>query len=264
MRNMKLNRIYAVILRHLFLFRHSINRFADSFYWPTIDLLLWGLTISYVKSFSGGNNNIVLVVISGLLLWLVVWRGQYEISVNLLEELWSKNLVNLFVTPLKFSEWVVSVVLLGVIKAFLSLGFAMIIAYILYRVKLFVYGFYLIPFIPLLFITGWSVGFFVAGLILRFGTRVEQFAWSMIYIVAPFSVIYYPLSILPHWAQTIAYFIPTSYIFEGAREVIYKGTLDPQKLVTCLFLNIVYFILALIFLNRSYKKALKNGLAKLY
>jgi ABC-2 type transport system permease protein len=260
---MKIYRIYGVILRYMFVFKHSINRMSDAFYWPLMDLIIWGLTISYIKSFSGKNEHIVVVIISGLLLWLVVWRAQYEISVNLLEELWSDNLVNMFVSPLKFSEWVVSVVLLGFIKAVLSVGFASIMAFILYKVRLFTLGFYLLPFFLLLFVTGWWVGFIVAGLILRYGTKVEQFAWSAIYLLAPFSVIYYPLSLLPVWGQRIAMLLPTSYIFEGARQVIYTGTMDPMKLVYSSLLSIIYFILSLLFLFGSYKKVLEKGLAKL-
>lgn len=260
---MKIHRIYAVILRHLFLFRHSINRVADAFYWPTIDLLLWGLTVTYVKTLSP-NPSFIVLIISGILLWLVVWRGQYEISVNLLEDIWSRNLINMFVSPLKLSEWTVAVVLLGVIKAFFSLVFAALMAFLLYKVKIFFYGFYLIPFILLLFMTGWWVGFLVAGFILRYGTKVEQFAWSLIYLISPFSAIYYPLSVLPSWAQKIALFVPTSYVFEGAREVIFKGSLDPNKLIICFILNCIYLILSLIFLRKSFDRILKNGLVKVY
>lgn len=248
----------------MYVFIHSINRMSDAFYWPLVDLLLWGLTISYVKSFSPHAENIVFIVISGILFWLIVWRGQYEISVNLLEELWSRNLVNMFVSPLKFSEWIVSTVLLSFIKAFFSVTFAAIVAYFLYHVRLFYYGFYLIPFMILLFMTGWWIGFIVAGCILRWGTKVEQFAWSLVYVIAPFSVAYFPMVILPTWAQKIAMLVPTSYVFESVREVIYKGTLDPSKLLISFILNVIYLIASLIFLHKSFKCALKKGLAKVY
>ncbi|MDO8609525.1 MAG: hypothetical protein Q7R95_03170, partial [bacterium] len=137
---MKIHRIYAVILRYTYTFMHSLNRMTDAFYWPFMDLLIWGLTISYINTISNGSGNVVVTVISGLLLWLVVWRGQYEISVNLLDDLWTKNLINMFVTPLQLSEWIVSVVLLGILKVVFSLGFAAIAAFILYRVALINYG----------------------------------------------------------------------------------------------------------------------------
>lgn len=261
---MKLHRIYGYILRQIYVFRRNFNRLADTFYWPMIDLVLWGLTVSFMKKFATNPQQIVLAVISGIILWLVVWRGQYEISVNLLEELWSRNLINIFVSPLKFSEWIFSTILLGLIKAILSVFFATLISYLLYKVNFFVLGFYLIPFMLLLIMTGWWIGFFVAGLILRFGTKVEQFAWSIVMIIAPFSAIYYPLSILPDWAQKFAVIIPTSYIFEGMREVIETGKLAPEKLFISFGLNCIYLAFSLIFIYTSFKKVLEKGLVKVY
>jgi ABC-2 type transport system permease protein len=245
---------------------------SDVFYWPTMDLLLWGLTSIYFKkqqsvSFPtglGSGSQIVLMIISGILFWIIVWRGQYEITVNLLEELWSRNLINIFVSPLKFSEWIISVVIVGIIKAALSFSFAMIVAFILYKVKIFIYGFYLIPFALLLIMSGWWAGFLIAGLILRYGTKIQTFAWAAIVIISPFSAIYYPLSTLPLWAQKIAIIVPTSYIFEGGREILSKGSLDPTKLYISFFLNLIYLIIALIFVRKSFKKVLEKGLVKVY
>lgn len=261
---MKFHRIQAMLLRHLFLFRHSIDRLTDVFYWPTIDLLLWGLTSSYIKASNPSATNVVLIIISGILFWLIVFRAQLEITVNVLEELWGKNLINIFVTPLKFSEWTFSLLILGIVKAAISFPFAMMVAYMLYKINIFFYGFYLIPFLLLLLMSGWAVGFFVAGLILRFGSRIQTFAWALVFAFSPFSAIYYPLSILPLWAQKVAFFIPTSYIFEGAREVIAQGMLDMNKIYMSLGLNIIYLTLSLIFLKKSFKKALDKGLIKVY
>lgn len=261
---MKLHRIYGIILRYLFLFRHSYDRLSDSFYWPTVDLLLFGLTSNYFSRFSSNSSQIMLVILSGVLFWIIVWRGQYEVTVNLLEDLWNRNLVNIFVSPLKFSEWIISFLILGIIKSIFSFSFAMLLAYLLYKVELFMYGFYLIPLIFLLMLTGWWVGFLIAGVILRYGTRVQVLAWTTIFVLAPFSAIYYPLSILPSWAQTIAAVVPTSYIFEGSREIINTGHLDVQKLILSLGLNVVYLIFATWFLYRSFKVTLNKGLVKVF
>lgn len=262
---MKINRIYGLILRYLFYFRHSLDRMSDAFYWPVIDLLLWGLTSTYFRQFSPKPSLVILIVISGILLWLIVWRGQYEITVNLLEELWNKNLINLFSSPLKFSEWILSVIVIGIIKAILSLMFAMLVAYILYQVKIFYLGFYLPVFVLLLLMTGWWVGFIVAGIIFRGGTRVQNLAWTAVTIISPFSAVYYPLSVLPKFAQKIAAFIPTSYIFEAGREILFKGVVDYKKIIICFLLNLFYLILATIFLKSSFKKVLeKKGLVKIF
>lgn len=261
---MKLHRIYAIILRFMYLFRHSLDRLSDAFYWPTLDLLLWGITSSYFRSYLPQTSQIVLIILGGILLWIIVWRGQYEITVGILEDLWNRNLVNIFVSPLKFSEWVVSLVTLGIIKAIISFSFGILVAFVLYKIKIFSYGLYLIPLSLLLIMTGWWMGFFIAGLILRYGTKIQTLAWTAPWIISPFSAIYYPVSSLPEWAQTVALLIPTSYVFEGAREVIEKGTLDPNKLYISLLLNSIYIVLSLIFLKKSFNKVLEIGLVKVY
>lgn len=261
---MKFHRTYAIVLRFMYLFRHSLDRLSDAFYWPSIDLFVWGLTSIYFRSFIPRASPIVIILISGILFWLVLWRAQYEISVNLLEDLWNKNLINIFVSPLKFSEWIISFILVGIVKAAASLPFAMLIAFLLYKIQIFFYGFYFLPFIVLLLMTGWWVGFFTAGLILRFGTNVQTLAWALAGLLTPFSAVYYPVSILPLWAQKIALMLPPSYIFEGMREIIYKGYLDPKKLMISLLLNILYLVLSLIFLKKSFDKVLEKGLVKVY
>lgn len=260
---MKLHRIYGIILRYMYYFRTSFDRLSDAFYWPTIDLAVWGLTSAYFKTYAPSAPPIILIVVSGILLWLIVWRAQYEITVNILEELWNKNLINIFVSPLKFSEWITSFIILGIIKAFLSVSFAMLVAFILYKVQIFSYGFYLIPFIILLIMTGWWVGFLVAGIILRYGTKLQMLAWSMVAVLSPFCAIYYPVSLLPEWAQAISAVIPVTYVFEGSRELIETGQLSMNKLVIGFLLNLVYIGITYIYMRSSFNKILNKGLVKL-
>ncbi len=259
---MKLHRIYGIVLRYLFLFRRSFDRLSDAFYWPTIDLLVWGITSAYLRSFAPNASPIILIIVSGILLWLITWRAQYEITVNLLEDLWNKNLINVFVSPLKFSEWVTSFLIVGIVKALVSVIFASGVAFFLYKVHILTYGIYLVPFFASLMVTGWAIGFFVAGLILRYGTRIQTLAWSFVAIFSPFSAIYYPLSILPKWAQAVGNAIPITYIFEGSREIIATGHMDINKLWISFALNAIYIVASFIFLQRSFKKVLQKGLVK--
>lgn len=261
---MKLNRVYAIILKSFFSFRHSLDRLSDVFYWPIIDLILWGLTSAYFTKYANNIPNIVLLMLSGALLWIITWRGQSEITIGILDDLWNKNLINLFASPLKFSEWITALIAIGIIKAFISFSFAVLVAYLLYAVNIMPYAFRLIPFALLLIITGWSIGFFIASLILRFGTRIQSLAWTVPWIVSPFSAIYYPVSILPDWAQKISSLIPTSYVFEGMREVINMGKVDPMKILMSLTLNIIYLALSIYFLRSSFNKIIKRGLNSLF
>jgi ABC-2 type transport system permease protein len=236
---------------------------SDAFYWPVIDLLLWGLTSVYFRRYLPSESTVVLMIVAGIVFWLLAWRAQYEITVNLLEELWNKNLVNLFVSPLTLWEWVLAVLLVGLIKGAISFIFASLVAFLLYKVNLFVYGFYFLPLLGLLIISGWWIGFMVAGVIFRYGTKFQTLAWTGITLLSPFSAIYYPLSILPSWAQKIAAFIPTSYIFEAGREIINQGVLDWQKVFASLVLSFLYLLLSLIWVKKSFEYVLvKKGLAK--
>jgi len=260
---MKINRIYAIMKRIFYGFIHTYDRLTDVFYYPVIDLLLWGLTSSYF-SLTSNNHSSLMMIVAGILLWIIVWRGQYEISVGLLEDIWDKNLINIFASPLKFSEWIIAFIIIGIFKAAVSSGFAALMAYLLYRTSIFVLGWYFIPLAFLLIMSGWWIGFFIAGILLRYGSRVQTLAWALVYLISPFSAIYYPVSILPIWAQKIARVIPISYVFENARSVIKTGRLNPSELLVALVLNIIYLILAGIFLRKSFNKILDKGLVKVF
>lgn len=261
---MSIHRVWGMTLRYIYAFRHNLDKTADAFYWPTIDILLWGLTSTYLTSLNPGTaHQAFLTVLSGILLWLIVWRGQGEITMNALEEFWERNLINLFASPLMFREWIASLLALGLVKAIMSFIFAMTLAWLLYAVNLFTFGFLLVPFGLLLIMTGWWFGFLVMGMILRFGRKVQALAWTSIFVISPFSAAYYPLETLPAWAQAVGKCIPITYVFEGSREVIATGTLDPQKLIIALLLNILYLSLAGWFLHRSFEALRERGLEKI-
>lgn len=260
---MKLNRIFAIILRNLYTFKRNYDRIFDAFWWPTMELVIWGITGAYLIRLSPDFSNILFILVAGLTFWFVVGRSQYEISVTLLEEIWSRNLINIFVSPIKFSEWVSSIIIIGIIKASISFIWAIIVAFILYKVSLFVFGFFLVPFIFLLLMTGWWVAFLITGIILRYGSRVQSLAWTLIYILAPLSAIYYPLSTLPEYVQKISYLLPTTYVFAGIREVITEGQLDQTLLIKSFVLNCLYLILSLWYLKRSFNLLRKKGMMQL-
>lgn len=259
---MRINRIYGMVLRYIYYFLHSFDRMADVFYWPMMDLLLWGLTSIYFRRYMPNGTFVVFIVLSGILLWIMIWRGQYEITVNLLEELWRYNLMNIFASPLTFSEWTASVLIVGIIKASVSFSFASLVGFILYKINIFSLGPYLGIFCLLLIMSGWWVGFIIAGLVFRYGTKIQTFAWSGVMLVSPFSAVYYPLSNLPLWAQNVGRFLPTSYIFEAARQLINGGGINYNYIFMSLILNCVYLALAFIFLKSSFDKALERGLIK--
>ncbi len=256
------NRIYAMVLRDFINLRHNYDRLGDMFYWPTMDLVIWGLTgLYFVKQ--SQNEVLLSIMLTGLIFWIIVWRSQYEININLLQEIWDRNLVNLLASPLTLREWVVSFLIFGLSKMIVSLAFSGLIAFVLYRFSFFVYGFLLLPFVASLLLSGWVAGFIVAGLLIRFGSKIQTLAWTGVYLIVPFSAVFYSLSTLPSWAQAIASLTPPSYIFEGMREILFTGTLSYDKLLISFALNIIYLILSLWFFVFMFNQSRKLGLGRL-
>lgn len=257
------NIVFAMMLRYFYGWKHSLDRLMDSFYWPAMDLFIWGLTSVYIKNTSRDFPQIILVILSGIVFWSIIWRSQYEISVNMLAEFWDKNLVNIFSSPLRLREWILSVIGIGFIKMLMTFLFSAFLAFILYRYNILIYGYLLLPFILNLLLTGWFLGLIVAAIIIRFGQNLQTFAWAGPVIIAPFSAFYYPVSTLPDWAQVIAKFIPSSYIFEGMREILFTGKLSYDKLFISFGLNIIYLTLAIYFFIFMFNKSRKLGLGRL-
>lgn len=257
---MRLYRLWGITLRYLFLFRRSLDRLSDAFFWPTVDIVLWGMTSKYFAASALADNRLVLILLGGIVLWIFPWRSQYEISVNLLEDLWNRNLVNIFVSPLRFTEWVVALLLLGVGKALISFLYAALLTYLLYAANIFTLGWLLLPHALLLILFGWVFGLLVAGIVMRYGTKIQTLAWTAIYLIAPFACVFYPLSTLPAWGQALARFVPASYVFEAMRSSL-AGTPTPLSALTWpTFLCLLYFIFALIAIRRSFQKILARGL----
>jgi len=261
---MKIHRIYAIVLKLLFTFRHNVNRLVDVFYWPALDLLLWGVTGIYIQKLSPDAGKITAMFISGIVLWILIWRGQHEITLGVLDDLWDKNMINVFGSPLLLEEWLVAFIITGIIKAVISFTFAVLIALLLYGINLLQYGVYLLLLAMILIINGWWVGFLVSGLIIRFGTRIETLAWSFLSLFMPFSAIYYPLAILPGWAQAVARFVPASYVFESGRELLFGRPFPWNYFYMGMGINLVFFVLSYLFLRSSFRSALDRGMAKIY
>lgn len=257
---MKMYRVWAIVVRHLYNFRRSYDRLADSLYWPVMDIIVWGLSSKWMQETSHSYDNMALIVLTGLVFWQIVWRSNYEITVNLLEEFWNQNLANIFSTPLQIGEWILAVMFIGLVKNFLTIIVGVGAVYLLYSLSILAVGWWLLPFFFLLLISGWFIGFFTAGLIVYYGQKIQTLAWTMGFIFAPFSAVYYPLETLPNWAKNISMLLPMTYIFEGMREVLKTNTFSMVNLSKSIFLNILYLCLAITFFIFMFNKRKEKGL----
>jgi ABC-2 type transport system permease protein len=256
------SRIKAIFLRYSYAIMKGPTQLSDLFYWPLVDILLWGLTSIWIQKQSEVPN-LPLILMTALIFWQVAWRGSIDISFNILQELWHRNLVNLFSTPLKISEWIAGVILLCFCKLAVTITFGSVMVYLLYSLNVFAVGWAFLPFAALLLMFGWSVGFFAASMIIYYGHQVEMLAWMVGFLFAPFSAVFYPIEILPHWAQNISWCLPTTYVFEGMRQVLRGDPFPLGYCLTSLVLNILYLFLSITFFKYMFEKSRVKGLGRL-
>lgn len=259
---MSLSRIRGVFFRYYYTLLKGSHQLSDLFYWPLVDILLWGLTSMWIQQ-QNEVPNLPLVLMTGLIFWQIAWRGSVDISVNLLQEFWHRNLVNLFSTPLKISEWICGTILLCLCKLMVTIAFGALMVYVLYSLNVFTLGWAFLPFAALLLIFGWTLGFIAAGIIIYWGHQVEMFAWMIAFLFAPFSAVFYPVQILPVWAQKIAWCLPTTYVFEGMRQILNNTPFPISYFWISLGLNIVYLMASIFFFQWMFEKSRVKGLARL-
>jgi len=259
-------RVNAMLVRHWYGTIRSFDRLTDSFYWITIDLILWGITAGYVQSqISSGDTQVFFVIISGVIMWSIVYRSQMDVGMGLLDELWNKNLINLFASPLRFNEWILSLLLFSFLKALVAVSFGSIVAWILYSMSITNgLGWYLVPLFLILVLNGWWIGLLIQSIIMRLTTKAQALAWTFVWILSPLSVIYFPLSAIPPFAQQLARGIPTSYVFEEMRNVLAGRPLSWVNLGIALSLSLVYLLIAFLMVQSSFRWILNKGLGKVY
>lgn len=259
---MSLTRVWGVFLRYLYNLKKGPQQLSDLLYWPLVDILLWGLTSIWIQTQSSAPN-LPLVLMTGLIFWQITWRGSVDISVSLLQEFWHRNLVNLFSTPLRVSEWIGGIIALCLCKLVITVSFGALAVYILYSLNVFSVGWAFLPFAASLLIFGWALGFFASSLIIYWGHQVEALAWMIGFLFAPFSAVFYPVNILPEWAQILAWCLPTTYIFEGMRAILNTGHFPQHYFWISLGLNALFITLALGCFGYMFKKSRMKGLARL-
>jgi ABC-2 type transport system permease protein len=234
----------------------------DLFYWPLVDILLWGLTSVWILS-QHHVENLPLILMTGLIFWQVTWRGGIDVPVSLLQEFWCRNLVNLFSTPLKISEWCAGILLLCLVKLLITIAFGVGVVYLLYSLNVFQLGWAFLPFALSLMVFGWFIGFLTASVIIYWGQQMETLAWMTVWIFAPFSAVFFPVTTLPVWAHPIAWSLPTTYIFEGMRQILAGGSFPMRDFWVSMALNAIYLSGSIFLFKFCFEKSRVKGLARL-
>jgi ABC-2 type transport system permease protein len=255
----KLHRIGAFLLRHWYEILATIDRKVDIIFWPTIDLLAFGLLAVYIDKFNL-QIGVTQAMLGGLILWTLVYSIQRDVTIALLDEAWSRNLYNLLSSPISIVEIILGTFILSFIKAFITIALLLFLASSLFSFNLLAFGWQIIFFILNIFIFGWAFGYFTSFLVFRFGTKVQTVAWSLIAILYPISGVLYPLETLPIYLANIAKLFPVSYIFEAVRGIILRGEVPGLETLLIIFaLNIFYLLIGVVLYIRGFNHAKMRG-----
>ncbi len=212
--------VLAIVLRQLYLMRGSPARVLPLFAWVTIDIVLWGFITRYLNSVSNASVDFVPALLGAVLLWDFHTRVMQGVSTTFLEDVWSRNFLNLFASPLAISEYVAGLVVSSIATSLIGLAVMLVLASTLFGLSFLSYGLLLVPFLLVLWLFGIALGIFTSAVVLRLGPASEWFVWPVPALISPFAGVFYPVSTLPDWMQVVAHGLPPSYVFEGMRAIV--------------------------------------------
>ncbi|MFQ3622184.1 MAG: ABC transporter permease [Acetobacteraceae bacterium] len=253
-------RIWGLLYRHLALYRRSWPRLVELAYWPILQMAIWGFVSEYLVRASGWAAAASGVLIGAVLLWEVCLRSQMGFAISFLEEVWSRNLGNLFVSPIRPGELVAALIAMSALRMLAGVLPAIGLAALLYAFDILSIG----PALPLFFANlmamGWAVALGVTAMVLRYGAGAEALAWSVLFGLAPLSAVFYPVSVLPDWLRPVSLAIPATHVFEGMRAGLLEGRFAAGHLGAAVALNALWLAAAAALFAAVFRTARRKGL----
>jgi ABC-2 type transport system permease protein len=261
---MSLSRTLAIVLRYFYLVRGSFARLMPLFAWVAVDMVLWGFITRYLNSVTASGFNFVPLLLGAVLLWDFFTRVMQGVTTAFLEDVWSRNFLNLFATPLSIGEYLGGLVLSSIVTSAVGLAVMLLVATAAFGLSFFGYGATLVPFLLVLFLFGIALGIFSSGVVFRLGPASEWFIWPVPALLSPFAGVFYPLSTLPAWMRGLGKLLPPSYVFEGMRAIVAGRPASPAALAVGAALAVAYLFAACWFFAQIHRYAVRTGLIARY
>ena len=254
--------IRALLTRYVLLYAKNPMRAFELFFWPLVQLLVWGFVTMFLQQQGGGGTfpQFITFLIGGIILWDALFRAQQGVSISFLEDVWTRNLLNIFAAPVRMTDYIAATFGVGLLRVAITAVVLAIVAAAAYSFNLFQFQWGLIAYYANLMIFGWALGIFSIALILRWGHGAESLAWALPFMIQPFACVFYPVETLPAWMRGIAAVFPPAHVFEGMRGAIVHGGFDFRQFLAALGLNVVYLSLAGWAFARVLRKAREKGL----
>ena len=258
------SRVWAVVLRQLYLYRGSPQRVFPMFVWVAVDILLWGFITRYLNQVSHSGFNFVPALLGAVLLWDFLTRVMQGVTTAFFEDVWSRNFLNIFATPMRTSEYLAGLVIVGVASSIIGLIVMLVLARFAFGLSFLSYGLALAPYLMVLFLTGIALGIVGAATVLRLGPASEWLIWPIPTLLSPFAGVFYPISVLPGWMQAISRGLPPSYVFDGMWAIVAGQPAPWDPLMIGGGLAVLYLILACLYFTSVYRYAIRTGLIARY
>lgn len=260
---MRRYRIAAVMLRYAYLLRGSLARSLPLFLWVAIDIVLWGFITRYLNAVASATFDFVPVLLGAALLWDFFNRVMMGVTMVFFEDVWSRNFLNFFATPLSTGEYLSGLVLASVATSLIALVLMIALA-IPFGLRFFSLGVSLAPFLLTLFVFGIALGVFACAVVLWLGPAAEWFVWPIPVILSPFAAVFYPVSTLPVWMRFFSHLLPPAYVFENMRNLLAGGRADLASLGLAAVLDAAYLVLACRLYAGVHRHAVRTGLIARY
>jgi ABC-2 type transport system permease protein len=238
---MNATRIRGVFKRQFYWERHSPPILFDMFVWPVLDLFLWGLLTTFLQREPGAIPAPFGFLLGGVLLWDLMFRSSLGVSMAFLEDAaWSRNLINMLVAPVRPGEFLIGALGWTLAKVAVGWGLMALVAWLAFSFGVLEVGLGLVAFATALVLFGVAMAMLVLALLFRFGQGVEVLAWAFAAMLSPLAAVYYPVSVLPGWARSVAAALPPSHIFESMRAVLAGRAFSWSELLVALGLDVLY------------------------
>ena len=257
-------RIAAIVLRHFYLVRGSLSRVFPLFVWVAIDMVLWGFITRYLATGTTFRFSLVTALLGAVLLWDFQARVMQGVTMAFFEDVWSRNFLNFFASPLRVAEYLAGLVLSSIATSAVGLVVMLLVATAAFGLSFAAYGALVVPFLLVLFLFGIALGITGSAVVLRLGPSAEWFIWPIPAVLSPFACVFYPLATLPAWMRPLARLLPPAYVFEGLRAVVAGRAAPLAPLAAGAALAAVDIVLACLIFRSVHRYAVRTGLVARY
>ncbi len=211
----ELVRTWAFAHRNVIMARRNVFFVFELTFWPGVAMLSHGLLTRFLAL----DARMTAFILVGTVALSTIQVCQLDVAYAVLFDIWSKSMKHQFLTPIGIRHMAIGSWLVGVARGVTVFVLMAMIGTWAFRfdfmgggpgsLTLFLLGCFLCSLI---------IGLLVCSLVLLFGTRAETSAWAAVNFIVMLSGIYYPVSVLPGWAQGVAAGIPLTYFLDAFRQ----------------------------------------------